>query len=89
MDEKIKENHLNRKAFIYIRQSSERQVQQHAESSRIQYALVERARILGWEHPVTIDDDLGKSAAWYSVKIRVSKFSNPGKYGCGGNRDIT
>jgi DNA invertase Pin-like site-specific DNA recombinase len=73
MDEKIRENHLNRKAFIYIRQSSERQVQQHAESGRIQYALVERARSLGWEHPVTIDDDLGKSAAWYSER---SGFQN-------------
>ncbi len=63
---KINDCHLNRKAVIYIRQSSERQVRQHVESGRMQYALTERAQDLGFKETVVIDEDLGKSAGYDS-----------------------
>ena len=63
--DKIRPRHRERQAIVYVRQSTLRQVQQHGESTRLQYALADRARGLGW-HPgqvVVIDDDLGRSAA--------------------------
>jgi len=62
---KIKSHHLNRKAVIYIRQSTLQQVHRHQESTRLQYGLVDRAIILGWSRNDidVIDDDLGCSGA--------------------------
>ena len=60
---KITPDHLARKAIVYLRQSSERQVKANLESQRLQYALAERARALGWQAVETIDLDLGRSAA--------------------------
>ena len=57
--------HLERKAVIYIRQSSPKQVREHVDSQLNQRRLVERAKTLGW-HPERIDvfdNDLGQSAA--------------------------
>ncbi len=54
---------LSRKALVYARQSSPGQVRQHTESQRLQYALVDRARTLGWQRVEVIDVDLGASAA--------------------------
>jgi DNA invertase Pin-like site-specific DNA recombinase len=65
VNEKIEECHLVRKAVIYIRQSSERQVQHHIESGRLQYELTDRANVLGWANPIIINEDLGKSADIY------------------------
>jgi DNA invertase Pin-like site-specific DNA recombinase len=52
-------------AYVYIRQSTLRQVGQNLESRDLQYQLAQRARSLGWvnDQVVIIDDDLGKSAA--------------------------
>lgn len=61
--QKIQARHLERLAVVYIRQSTLRQLQENRESTDIQYALVSRARSLGW-HPeriLVIDDDQGKS----------------------------
>jgi len=63
MNEKITEDHLERAAYIYIRQSTPQQVQQNLESQRRQYALEDRARALGFEAVIVIDDDLGVSGA--------------------------
>jgi DNA invertase Pin-like site-specific DNA recombinase len=62
---KIDERHLKRQAYVYIRQSSLRQVEENLESQDMQYQLVNRARELGWGagQIVVIDDDLGKSGA--------------------------
>jgi len=60
---KITPLHLQRKAIVYVRQSSERQVQQHTESQRLQYDLAARARALGFAQVEIIDTDLGHSAA--------------------------
>jgi len=61
---KITPFHLERKAVIYIRQSSPKQVREHFDSQLTQRTLVERAQSLGW-HPERIevfDGDLGQSA---------------------------
>lgn len=64
-DGKIKQSHRKRKAFVYIRQSSMKQVENNLESQDLQYKLVKRAAALGWEDQQisVIDDDLGKSGA--------------------------
>ena len=63
--QKVTTSHLNRDAYLYVRQSSLRQVFEHGESTRRQYALRERAVALGWptESVVVIDSDLGLSGA--------------------------
>ena len=45
---KVKPSHTQRTAFVYIRQSSPAQVEYNRESTARQYALVEKARELGW-----------------------------------------
>ena len=63
--QKIRPEHLDRAAVVYVRQSSRQQVLEHTESTRLQYALAERAVALGWARSqvTVIDDDLGVSAA--------------------------
>jgi len=60
---KITAEHLSRLACVYVRQSTQDQVQNNLESQRRQYALAERARQLGWERVEVIDDDLGRSGS--------------------------
>ncbi|MGQ9673843.1 MAG: recombinase family protein [Candidatus Aminicenantales bacterium] len=62
MNTKIKAQHLGRRAVVYLRQSSEKQVKENRESQRLQYALVDRARDLGFKKVELIDSDLGLSA---------------------------
>ncbi|MBV8158264.1 MAG: recombinase family protein, partial [Dyella sp.] len=50
-------------AFVYIRQSTPEQVRQNLESKRRQYALADRARALGWQEVVVLDEDLGRSGS--------------------------
>lgn len=63
--QKVKTGHLKRNAYLYIRQSTLRQVQENAESTKRQYALRQRAVALGWstDRIVVIDSDLGQSGA--------------------------
>src|SRR6516164_5292537 len=58
---KIASDHLARGAYVYVRQSSMDQLLNNPESRRRQYALTTRARSLGWESVIVIDDDLGRS----------------------------
>lgn len=62
---KVTAVHLKRNAYLYVRQSTPRQLIEHAESTRRQYALQQRALQLGWrtEQVVVIDNDLGQSGA--------------------------
>jgi len=62
---KVTAAHLSRNAYLYVRQSSLRQVAENQESTRRQYGLRERAVALGWaqEQIVVIDCDLGLSGA--------------------------
>jgi excisionase family DNA binding protein len=59
---KIGAEHLARGAYVYVRQSTADQLRNNHESRRRQYALADRARLLGWTEVVVIDDDLGVSA---------------------------
>src|SRR4249920_938810 len=61
--EKIRPHHLERKAILYVRQSTAHQVQHNRESGHLQYAMRERLVQLGWSEVEVIDDDLGRSAA--------------------------
>jgi hypothetical protein len=66
---KIQPHHLERGAYLYIRQSSMRQVLENVESTKRQYALRDRASALGWrdDQIIVIDNDQGESgasAAW-------------------------
>ncbi len=62
---KVSPRHLSRKAYLYVRQSTLRQVLENTESTVRQYSLRERAVALGWPHDqvVVIDTDLGQSGA--------------------------
>jgi DNA invertase Pin-like site-specific DNA recombinase len=64
-ESKIRPEHRDRLAVVYVRQSSRQQVLEHTESTRLQYALRDRAVGLGWARSrvLVIDDDLGRSAA--------------------------
>src|ERR1700752_5014654 len=63
MSEKIRPHHLERKAILYVRQSSAHQVLHNRESSALQYAMRDRLTALGWSRIETVDDDLGRPAA--------------------------
>ncbi len=62
---KITRQHRERQVFVYIRQSTMKQVANNFESQDMQYQLAKRAEALGWsaDQVVVIDDDLGKSGA--------------------------
>jgi DNA invertase Pin-like site-specific DNA recombinase len=63
MNNKISSTHLERRAVVYLRQSTPTQVESHRESTERQYALAERALTLGWDKRQieVLDSDLGKS----------------------------
>jgi excisionase family DNA binding protein len=63
---KITPEHLARSACVYIRQSTADQLLHNLESRRRQYALADRAKKLGWQDVIVIDDDLGRSGSGIS-----------------------
>jgi DNA invertase Pin-like site-specific DNA recombinase len=60
---KIRPQHLKRLALVYVRQSTQKQVLNNRESAERQYALKERAVLLGWpaDRVVVVDEDQAKS----------------------------
>ena len=74
--EKIDRQHRERLAIVYIRQSTVQQVERHQESTRLQYALVDRAIQFGWsrETIVVIDDDLGRSGATIEGRLGFQRL---------------
>src|SRR5450631_1416680 len=64
-DSCVASHHLSRDAYLYVRQSTPRQVNENGESTRRQYALRDRAIALGWpaQRIHIIDQDLGMSGA--------------------------
>lgn len=62
---KVTARHLSRDAYLYVRQSTLRQVMENTESTERQYALRKRAVALGWpiDRVLVIDNDLGRSGA--------------------------
>jgi len=63
MNEKLSDDQLQRAAYIYIRQSTLQQVRHNIESNRRQYELEDRAKVLGFQSVVIVDDDLGISGS--------------------------
>lgn len=63
MNTKIGKTHLQRRAIVYLRQSTPNQVESNRESTERQYALADRALNLGWDKSQIqiLDGDLGKS----------------------------
>lgn len=63
--QKVVADHLKRNAYLYVRQSTVRQVFENTESTKRQYGLRQHAMALGWpaEQIMVIDSDLGQSAA--------------------------
>jgi len=56
ISDKIRPHHLERKAILYVRQSSAHQVLHNRESSALQYAMRDRLTTLGWSEIEVIDD---------------------------------
>jgi DNA invertase Pin-like site-specific DNA recombinase len=90
---KIKPEHLARKAIVYLRQSSEKQVRLNKESQHLQYAVAERMRALGWKQVEIIDGDLGSSAGIASARRegfeRVLSSVALGEVGIVGSREVS
>jgi DNA invertase Pin-like site-specific DNA recombinase len=90
---KIKPEHLARKAIVYLRQSSEKQVRQNKESQRLQLDLAERMRALGWKEVEIIGSDLGFSAAIAAARRegfeRVLSSVALGTVGVVGSREVS
>lgn len=86
MNEKIQAIHLERRAIIYPRQSTLKQVHEHRESTARQYALRQRALELGWpaERIDTLDEDMGQSgasASWRAGFQRLAEDVARGRVG--------
>src|SRR6516165_6624404 len=90
---KIKPEHLARKAIVYLRQSSEKQVRENKESQRLQLDLAARMRALGWKEVEIVGSDLGYSAAIASARRegfeRVLSSVALGGVGVVGSREVS
>lgn len=75
---KIQDTHLQRSAYVYIRQSSASQVLVNRESTDLQYQLNERAVQLGWSTPQikVIDEDLAHSASGVVTRHGFAQMTN-------------
>jgi len=63
MNPKIRSEHLQRRAVIYVRQSTPTQLIHNQESQHRQYGLADQAREFGFAEVITIDEDLGRTAS--------------------------
>jgi DNA invertase Pin-like site-specific DNA recombinase len=74
--EKITGGHRERLAIVYVRQSTPQQIERRQESTRLQYALVDRAVDLGWQHPsvVVVDDDLGRTGTTIEGRLGFQRL---------------
>jgi DNA invertase Pin-like site-specific DNA recombinase len=86
MNEKIQSSHLQRRAVVYARQSTLKQLVEHRESTARQYALKQRALELGWHETAVdlVDEDLGQSgasAAWRAGFQRIAESVAHGRIG--------
>ncbi|MGH2715466.1 MAG: recombinase family protein [Thermoleophilaceae bacterium] len=74
---KLQHSHLRRQAFVYVRQSTQAQLERNTESTERQYALVERALELGFarEQVVVIDEDLGVSGSGTSERQGFARLA--------------
>jgi DNA invertase Pin-like site-specific DNA recombinase len=75
-DAKIQAEHRKRNAYLYVRQSTPRQVLEHQESTQRQYGLRQQALRLGWaeEQIIVIDTDLGQSGASAADRVGFQRL---------------
>ena len=90
-ESKVTSEHLKRSAYLYIRQSTLRQVIENTESAKRQYALRQRAMALGWseERIIVIDNDQAHSGAlgrFGRRPPRVPTLGERSRLGQGGDR---
>lgn len=74
MNDKIRSQHLSRKAILYIRQSSAYQVANNLESQRLQYGMRDKLVQLGWNNIEVIDEDLGQTASGVVARSGFEKL---------------
>ena len=74
MNEKLRPDHLERAAYVYVRQSSLQQVRHHREGQQRQYGLADRARQVGFTRVVVIDDDLGVSGTGRQTRLGFGRL---------------
>src|SRR5260370_33792647 len=90
---KIRPRRLARKAIVYLRQSSEKQVGQNKASRLGQYAMAERVRALGWQEVEIINNGLGSSAGLAAAQRegfeRVLSSVALGEVGIVGSREVS
>ncbi len=92
MNDKVKPQHLERKAVVYVRQSSPYQVAHNAESRRLQYAMRARLEELGWREIEVVDDDLGCTARGVIVRAGFDRMVADvclGKIGAVATRELS
>lgn len=77
MSEKVRPEHLDRTAMVYIRQSTLMQVHEHQQSTERQYDLVELAKKLGWDAAriEVIDEDLGQSGTSATLRSGFQRLA--------------
>jgi DNA invertase Pin-like site-specific DNA recombinase len=74
MSEKIRGEHLQRGAYVYVRQSTPYQVRNHLEGKERQYSLAEQAKQLGFSKVVVIDEDLGRSGSGTQERLGFGRL---------------
>src|SRR5437868_12748801 len=74
MNSKLTNERLNRRAIVYLRQSSPEQVFHNRESQRRQYGLADRARELGFRNVMVIDEDLGRTGSGFVERPGFQRF---------------
>jgi DNA invertase Pin-like site-specific DNA recombinase len=74
MSEKIRGEHLQRGAYVYVRQSTPYQVRNHLEGKEQQYALAERAKQLGFSKVIVVDEDLGRSGSGAQERLGFGRL---------------
>ncbi|MEL7338625.1 MAG: recombinase family protein, partial [Planctomycetota bacterium] len=76
LSSKISTQHLARRAVVYVRQSSVRQVRENIESTQLQYDLARHAKAHGWpaERIEIIDDDLGLSGKTLEGRVGFQRL---------------
>jgi DNA invertase Pin-like site-specific DNA recombinase len=92
MSEKITGKHLQRKAVLYIRQSSPYQVVHHTEGRRLQYTMKERLEQLGWKEIEILDEDLGHTASGVEARAGFERMVvevSLGKVGAVAAREVS
>jgi DNA invertase Pin-like site-specific DNA recombinase len=92
MSEKITIKHLQRKAVLYIRQSSPYQVVHHTEGRRLQYTMQERLAQLGWKEIEVLDEDLGQTASGVEARAGFDRMVvevSLGKVGAVAAREVS